>query len=102
MGTDEWIDLYAGEGCPLNIQEAEDLVGLICLKGHVRFDHTNEKGQKDDVFTELGQIIIRMTSQEQRVWLEKRLEEMVAEGLLRKVYATTDLGRRYLRENVPF
>jgi hypothetical protein len=96
------MDRPLRRGCPLNIQEAEDLVGLICLKeGYIRFDHTNEKGQKNDVPIELGQII-RMTSQGQRVWIEKRLEQMVAEGLLRKVYAITELGRQHLRENIPF
>jgi len=61
----------------------------------MRFDQTNEKGQK-----ELEQFI-RMTIQGDRVWMEKLLADMLAEDLLQKVYAITERGRRYLREHSP-
>jgi hypothetical protein len=77
-----------------------DTIHLLGLMTESYVDHTNEKGQKNNVAIEFEQFI-RMISQEQRVWMKKRLEDMVATGLLRKAYAITELGRRYLRENSP-
>jgi hypothetical protein len=111
MGTDERIgpteqelDPYDGEFCAHIIQEVVGrdeirLVGLMA-ESQMLFRHTNENGQKNDVRIEFEQFL-RMISREQSVWMTKWLEDMTARGLLRKVYAITELGRRYLRENAP-